>query len=155
MPTSALQLAKRALVVLLHDLAQLYDVRAVAFVLWLQCCWVLLLLLLGAAGTLAVARQFWEAAGSATFQSFHNAARCPCCHVAHRSLQCTGQRRSKSEAREFGEEGWPVGAVLLTVHMLRGGKDGPNFGVGMCSEIWLRWEGPPLCWHSSYFWSSF
>ena len=46
--------------------------------------------------------------------------------------------KSKSEAREFGEEGWPVGAVLW------GAKDGPNFGVGMCSEIWLRWEGPPL-----------
>ena len=46
--------------------------------------------------------------------------------------------KSKSEAREFGEEGWPVGAVLLTVDMLWGGKDGPNFGVGMCSEIWLR-----------------
>ena len=52
--------------------------------------------------------------------------------------------KSKSEAREFGEEGWPVGAVLLTVDMLWGGKDGPNFGVGMRSEIWLRWEGPPL-----------
>ena len=52
--------------------------------------------------------------------------------------------KSKSEATEFGEEGWPVGAVLLTMDMLRGGKDGPNFGVGMCSEIWLRWEGPPL-----------
>ena len=51
--------------------------------------------------------------------------------------------------RECGEEGWPVGAVLLTADMLRGGKDGPNFGVGMCSEIWLRWEGPPLCWHSA------
>ena len=63
--------------------------------------------------------------------------------------------KSKSEAREFGEEGWPVGAVLLTVDMLWGGKDGPNFGVGLCSEIWLRWEGPRLCWHSSCFWSSF
>ena len=63
--------------------------------------------------------------------------------------------KSKSEARELGEEGYPVGAVLLTVDMLWGGKDGPNFGVGMCSEIWLRWEGPPLCCHSSYFWSNF
>jgi len=63
--------------------------------------------------------------------------------------------KSKSEAREFGEEGWSVGAVLLTVDMLWGGKDGPNFRVGMCSEIWLRWEGPPLCCHSSYFWSNF
>ena len=93
MPTSAVQLAKRALVVLLHALAQVYDVR----------------------------------------------------------VTCA----RTSEAREFGEEGWPVGAVLLTVDMLWGGKDGPNFGVGMCSEIWLRWEGPPLCWHRSYFWSSF
>ena len=57
--------------------------------------------------------------------------------------------KSKSEAREFGEEGWPVGAVLLTVDMLWGGKDGPNFGVGLCSEIWLRWEGPPL--YSRFF----
>ena len=32
-----------------------------------------------------------------------------------------------------------MGAVLLTVDMLWGGKDGPNFGVGMRSEIWLRW----------------
>ena len=55
-----------------------------------------------------------------------------------------GVRAAKSEARELGEEGWPVGAVLLTVDMLWGGKDGSNFGVGMCSEIWLRWEGPPL-----------
>ena len=30
---------------------------------------------------------------------FHNAARCPCCHVAHRSLQCTGQRRSKAKSK--------------------------------------------------------
>ena len=52
--------------------------------------------------------------------------------------------KSKSEAREFGEEGWSVGAVLLTVDMLWGGKDGPNFRVGMCSEIWLRFKGPPL-----------
>eukprot|EP00434_Breviolum_minutum_P014146 symbB.v1.2.012473.t2/scaffold861.1/size176854/3 len=37
--------------------------------------------------------------------------------------------KSKSEATEFGEEGWPVGAVLLTMDMLRGGKDGPNFGA--------------------------
>ena len=148
--------------------------------LWLQCCWVLVvlvLLLLGAAGALAVARYFlgwrtlllnqteqlscnksassnfiastdehmiWTGDGCCSCQNlrtvsfpeackvfwvqpidlccgvavtasrcqrkllvrpvsqngFHNAERCPCCHVARRSLQCTGQRRSQSQSQK-------------------------------------------------------
>ena len=52
MPTSAVQLAKRALVVLLHALAQVYDVRA--------CCGCTAV---GRSWCLAVARQFWGGVG--------------------------------------------------------------------------------------------
>ena len=79
-----------------------------------------------------------------------NGVRAAMLRVGRSSARASAEAKAKakSEARDFGEEGWPVGAVLLTVDMLWGGKDGPNFGVGMCSEIWLRWEGPgtsPFC----------
>lgn len=84
-----------------------------------------------------------------------NGVRAAMLRIGRSSARASAEAKAKSEAKEFGEEGWPVAAVLLTVDMLWGCKDGPNFGVGMCSEIWLRWDGPPLCWHSSSFWSSF
>ena len=100
---------------------------------------------------------FWFGQSLRMDSTTQNGVRAAMLRVGRSSARASAEAKAKakSEARDFGEEGWPVGAVLLTVDMLWGGKDGPNFGVGMCSEIWLRWEGPPLCWHSSFFLSSF
>ena len=90
------------------------------------------------------------------FPQRSNGVRAAMLRIGRSSARASAEAKakSKSEAREFGEEGWSVGAVLLTVgHVVGWQGRVPNFGVGMCSEIWLRFKGPPLCWHSSYFWS--